>query len=195
MDDGILLLLIILGALFVLIICIFRYALRNNGGNETIEIDTPADQHRNTPVKALLDDQSISLQPYVNVKDSDRVKTEKSDISIMEATEICRYCIGKGYKLCRTCKGDGVIPEIIDDEKGKEIYGKEICVSCDGNGRYLCEYCNGIPEKKFKRYDGRDLKSKESNKSDLKKAISVAKDVNTAYTVVSNGIKIVKALS
>ena len=192
MDGGIIILVTVV-SLLILFVCICILCDIKNNANEN---ERPDRQHRSTSIRALLDEKSISLQPYVNAEDTDHVKkTEKSDLSIAEVTEICRYCIGKGYKLCRECKGDGLIPELIDDEKGRETYEKEICVNCDGNGRYLCKYCNGMPKKIFKRHNDRYVKSKESNKSDFERAMSVAKNANTAYNVVSNGIKIVKALS
>ena len=64
MDDDIEILLIILALLFVLIMCICIGARFNY---EDDEIHRP-DQHSDTPDKALLDEQNISLQPYVNVQ-------------------------------------------------------------------------------------------------------------------------------
>ena len=122
-------------------------------------------------------------------------ETDKSRRLLVECEEVCRHCAGNGYELCRECKGERTITKLVDDEKGREIYEKEICDSCDGNGQYICEYCNGIPRKKFKRDDSRSFKSKGWSYSNFGKGMIVAKNANTAYNVVSNVSKIVKALS
>lgn len=49
--------------------------------------------------------------------------------------EECSDCDGDGYQLCDECDGEG---KVTDDE-GETVE----CDNCDGKGRFDCDYCDG----------------------------------------------------